>query len=115
VGFCKRKFNYLIVYTLILVGAFGNIIDSVFYGLFFNDSQASSYFIFRSTLWNLVSWKVVDMLFPFWHGSFLNGYQFGVEENLLFNAIFNVADMAICGSWNLDFFFQKIISINSLI
>jgi signal peptidase II len=40
--------------------------------------------------------KVVDMFyFPFWHGNLPSWLPFGVVKILLFNAIFNVADMAI--------------------
>jgi signal peptidase II len=65
---------------LILAGAFGNIIDSVFTGYFYGQSGSISYYIFRSTLWNLVSWKVVDMFFPFWQGSFLVVAYLGRKE-----------------------------------
>jgi signal peptidase II len=69
VGFSrKKKTNYLIVaVALILAGAFGNIIDSVFYGvilmtvilnwLLFSEQPYGAYF----------HGKVVDMFyFPFW-------------------------------------------------
>ncbi len=66
----KKSSDYLIVaISLILVGAFGNIIDSVFYGVIFNDSQQQLATLFSDQPYG--TWfhgKVVDMLyFPFWH------------------------------------------------
>src|SRR6476620_12445242 len=64
----KNGSNYLIVaIALILAGAFGNIIDSVFYGVIFNDSYSEVATLFSDTPYG--EWfhgKVVDMLyFPF--------------------------------------------------
>jgi len=67
----KNSSNYLIVaVALILAGAFGNIIDSVFYGVIFNDSFHEPASLFASNPYG--TWfhgKVVDMLyFPIWEG-----------------------------------------------
>ena len=96
----KHSSNFLIVaISLILAGAFGNIIDSVFYGVTFNDSHEELAVLFSEKPYG--TWfhgKVVDMFyFPFikdypmpeWV-PFIGGRPF-----TFFNAIFNVADMAI--------------------
>lgn len=92
----KQSSNYLIVaIALIFAGAFGNIIDSVFYGVIFSDSHHQLATMFADNHYGtLFHGKVVDMLyFPFWSGTlpeWLGGKPF-----TFFNAIFNIADMAI--------------------
>ena len=68
----KKSSDYLIVaISLILVGAFGNIIDSVFYGVIFDDSHQQLATLFTDSPYG--TWfhgDVVDMFyFPFWHGN----------------------------------------------
>lgn len=92
----RHSSNYLIVaIALIFAGAFGNIIDSMFYGVIFSDSHHQLATLFAENPYGtLFHGKVVDMLyFPIWSGTlpeFLGGKPF-----TFFNAIFNVADMAI--------------------
>ncbi len=107
----KKSSNYLIVaISLILVGAFGNIIDSVFYGVIFDDSQQQLATLFSDQPYG--TWfhgKVVDMLyFPFWHGTLPTWLPiWGGKEFTFFNAIFNVADMAISTGVGILIFFNK--------
>jgi signal peptidase II len=107
----KKSSNYLITaIALILVGAFGNIIDSVFYGVIFDDSQQQLATLFSDQPYG--TWfhgKVVDMLyFPFWHGSLPRWLPiWGGKEFTFFNAIFNVADMAISTGVGILIFFNK--------
>lgn len=107
----KNSSDYLIVaISLILVGAFGNIIDSVFYGVIFNDSQQQLATMFSDQPYG--TWfhgKVVDMLyFPFWHGNLPDWLPiWGGKEFTFFNAIFNVADMAISTGVGILIFFNK--------
>ena len=96
----KRYSNYLIVaISLILAGAFGNIVDSVFYGLIFDYSSESHVAtLFSGNPYGTVfHGKVVDMFyFPIWKGQLPSWLPFwGDQDFLFFNAIFNVADAAI--------------------
>jgi signal peptidase II len=108
----KHSSTYLIVaISLILAGAFGNIIDSVFYGVIFNDSQNELATLFSDNPYG--TWfhgQVVDMFyFPFvkdypmpeWV-PFIGGRPF-----TFFNAIFNVADMAISTGVGILIVFNK--------
>lgn len=108
----KSCSNYLIVsIALILAGAFGNIIDSVFYGIVFDDSHNQLATLFSDKPYGKVfHGKVVDMLyFPFIQDypmpewvPFLGGKPF-----TFFNAIFNVADMAISTGVGILIAFNK--------
>ena len=108
----KKSSNYLIVaIALILAGAFGNIIDSVFYGVIFDDSHQQLATIFTDKPYGTwLNGQVVDMFyFPFikdypmpeWI-PFLGGRNF-----TFFNAIFNIADMAISTGVGILIVFNK--------
>lgn len=82
--------------ALVLAGAIGNIIDSAFYGLIFNDSyyQVATFMPEGGGYADFLYGKVVDMLyFPLWEGylpEWLGGDYF-----IFFRPVFNVADSAI--------------------
>jgi len=108
----KRESNYLIVsIALILAGAFGNIIDSVFYGLIFDHSLPNKVAAFNTAnhYGTILHGKVVDMLYfpiidttwPAWV-PVLGGRPFS-----FFNAIFNVADAAISVAVGILIIFNK--------
>lgn len=107
----KKSSNYLVVaVALILAGAVGNIIDSVFYGVIFNDSYHQVATIFSDDPYG--KWfhgEVVDMLyFPFWEGNLPEGLPIvGGKHFSFFNAIFNVADMAISTGVGILIVFNK--------
>ena len=107
----KHSSNYLIVaIALILAGAFGNIIDSVFYGVIFDDSHQQLATLFTDRPYG--TWfhgKVVDMFyFPFWQGDLPSWVPiWGGRNFTFFNAIFNIADMAISTGVGILIFFNK--------
>jgi signal peptidase II len=107
----KQSSNVLIIaISLILAGAFGNIIDSVFYGKIFNDSSYSLATLFSEKPYG--SWfygKVVDMLyFPIWDGNLPTWLPiWGGKHFTFFNAIFNIADMAISTGVGILIVFNK--------
>jgi signal peptidase II len=108
----KNRSNYLIVaICLILAGAFGNIIDSVFYGIMFDDShhQVASYFS-NKPYGTWFHGKVVDMFyFPFIEDYMVPSWVpfMGGKQITFFNAIFNVADFAISTGVGILIFFNK--------
>lgn len=107
----KHSSNYLMVaIALIFAGAVGNIIDSVFYGVFFDDSYGHVATLFSDHPYG--KWfhgKVVDMLyFPICEGNFPKWLPiWGGHPFKFFNAIFNIADMAISTGVGILIVFNK--------
>jgi signal peptidase II len=107
----KNSSNYLIVaIALIFTGALGNIIDSVFYGVIFNDSYHQVATAFSENPYG--TWfhgEVVDMFyFPMWEGFLPSWLPFwGGKHFTFFNAIFNVADVAISTGVGILIVFNK--------
>nr|MBA2747092.1 lipoprotein signal peptidase [Flavisolibacter sp.] len=89
----------IICASLIYAGALGNLIDSMFYGLIFNESryhQVATLFPEQGYA-SLLHGKVVDMLyFPIIRSSFPQWMPFvGGNDFEFFSPIFNIADAAI--------------------
>lgn len=107
----KKGSSILIVaIALILAGAVGNIIDSVFYGVIFNDSHGQLATLFSDQPYGtLFHGKVVDMFyFPIWKGYLPEWLPiWGGKYFTFFNAIFNVADIAISIGVGLLILFNK--------
>lgn len=107
----KKSSTYLIVaIALILAGAFGNIIDSVFYGIIFDESHNHLATLFSEKPYGKIfHGKVVDMLyFPLFEGTFPSWFPiWGGESFKFFNAIFNIADMAISTGVGILIVFNK--------
>lgn len=109
----KNQSPYLIVsIALILAGAFGNIIDSVFYGLIFDHSLPGKVATFNTEnhYGTFLHGKVVDMLyFPIITDAHFPSWMplIGGKEFSFFNAIFNVADAAISVAVGILIVFNK--------
>lgn len=100
----------IIAIALIFAGALGNIIDSVFYGIVFNDSHSQvASFLPETGYDTLFHGKVVDMLhFPIWQGVLPNWIPFiGGDYFTFFEPVFNVADIAISSGIGLLIVFNK--------
>jgi signal peptidase II len=103
----KAKMPNGLVYAVsfITAGAIGNIIDSVFYGLIFTESNhlggnVAEIVPFGTGYGKFLHGKVVDMLyFPIHNFSAPDWIPyFGGEDYLFFSPIFNIADASItCG------------------
>jgi signal peptidase II len=107
----KQSSNYLLVaISLIFAGAIGNIIDSVFYGVIFDDSSYQVATLFSDKPYgNWLYGKVVDMFyFPLFEGNWPEWIPvIGGQNFKFFNAIFNVADMAISTGVGILLVFNK--------
>lgn len=96
----KARTRYIVFLSMVLAGAMGNMIDSMFYGLIFNAS--SPYYVSYFVPWGngyapFLMGKVVDMFYfplivstwpdwvPFWGG----------QEFIFFSPVFNFADACI--------------------
>lgn len=107
------KFGYIICIAMIVAGAAGNIIDSVFYGWLFSDSTVSTVATFLPIDGGYAAplfGRVVDMFYfplvqwnwPQWI-PFLGGNHF-----IFFSPIFNFADASIsCGIIAILLFYNK--------
>jgi len=97
----NESMSLIISFSLIIAGAMGNIIDSMFYGLIFSESYfhggLATMFPPEGGYGNFLTGKVVDMLYfpmidmnlptwlPFWGG----------ERFEFFRPVFNIADSGI--------------------
>lgn len=86
--------------AFIVAGATGNVLDSAFYGIFFNDSTFWDVAKFNPVGGGYASFlhgKVVDMLyFPILEGHFPQWFPFwGGEDFQFFRPVFNIADSSI--------------------
>ena len=87
-------------FSLIMAGAFGNIIDSAFYGLIFSASSYHTVASFMPEAGGYASFlhgKVVDMLyFPIINTTLPEWFPArGGEQFIFFRPVFNIADSAI--------------------
>lgn len=99
--------------SLVLAGAVGNILDSIFYGVVFNDSygQLASFMPADGGYAGWFHGRVVDMLyFPLFKGYLPEWVPFwGGDYFVFFRPIFNIADTAISVGVGLLLLFQKTI------
>jgi len=95
----ELPFGFIASISLILAGAIGNIIDSLFYGMIFDHSygQVAAMFPEGGGYASFLHGKVVDMFyFPLVSGYYPDWLPFwGGNEFLFFRPVFNIADSSI--------------------
>lgn len=99
--------------AMIMAGAFGNIVDSVFYSVIFSQSTVTQVATLFPAGGGYGSWlhgHVVDMFyFPLWEGYLPQWIPWmGGKYFVFFDAIFNVADAAISVGVIAIFLFQSV-------
>lgn len=109
----EASWGYIACLSMVVAGALGNVVDSMFYGLIFNQSSEYyvSYFVpFGTGYSSFLMGKVVDMFYfplivttwPEWMP------LYGGEPFVFFSPVFNFADAAISVSVVVLFlFFRK--------
>jgi signal peptidase II len=120
-GMIKRNvsLSLIISCSLIFAGAFGNIIDSLFYGLIFSNSSmylpvVAEVVPFGSGYEGFMTGRVVDMLhldlftidIP-WFANLESGIEFIWRPFSFFAPIFNLADVAISVGVGMIIVFQR--------
>lgn len=99
----KKKGSRILIVAIALIfaGAFGNIIDSVFYGLIFNESvykgevatfmsEAGGYApVFHGRVVDMLHFPMIDTTWPAWMP------WIGGDRLTFFDPVFNIADSAI--------------------
>ncbi len=110
----KRKYHrgFIICASLIFAGALGNLIDSLFYGLLFEESTPGhlAAFLPQQGYAHFLHGKVVDMLyFPIITDAHFPQWVpvWGGESFEFFRPIFNIADAAISAGVITILVFQK--------
>lgn len=106
----KGTKTLVVAVSLIFAGALGNIVDSVFYGLIFNDSYNQvATFMSDEPYGSLFYGKVVDMLyFPIIDANWPDWMPFVGGDNFrFFEPVFNIADTAISTGVGILVFFNK--------
>ncbi|MDC0249393.1 lipoprotein signal peptidase [Flavobacteriales bacterium] len=104
----------LISLGLIIGGALGNIIDSVFYGIMFNESynNVAQLFPEGGGYSSLLHGKVVDMLyFPLLNSHYPQWLPFfGGDHFIFFRPVFNIADTGISiGIFMILLFYRRVL------
>jgi len=109
----KMPDGALIALGLIVGGAIGNIIDSSFYGIIFNESYNNLAQFFPETggYSSLLHGEVVDMLyFPLLNSHYPDWLPiFGGEHFIFFRPVFNIADAGISvGIFMILLFYRRV-------
>jgi signal peptidase II len=110
----KREvpFGLITCFSLIMAGAIGNILDSAFYGLMFDDSygKVASLFPAEGGYSSFLLGRVVDMFyFPLISGNYPAWIPFvGGDSFIFFRPVFNLADSSITiGIISILIFYRK--------
>ena len=89
----------IVCIAMIFAGAIGNILDSAFYGILFNDSyyQLATFLPEEGGYSGFLQGKVVDMLyFPILKGHYPSWFPFKAGDPFVFfRPVFNIADSSI--------------------
>ena len=106
----KAHTGLIITLAMVMAGALGNIIDSVFYGLIFSSSspmETSKLFSEAGGYSSLLHGKVVDMFyFPVIKGNYPDWFRGGAGF-VFFRPVFNIADSSISVAVAIILFNQK--------
>ena len=109
----KQNYNrgFIVCAALIYAGALGNLLDSMFYGLIFTNSEGvvASVVSPGQGYAGFLHGRVVDMLhFPMFESTFPKWVPFwGGDDFVFFSPIFNIADASISTGVITLFVFQK--------
>lgn len=108
----NAKTGYIVCLSMVMAGAMGNLIDSMFYGLIFNESSPYyvSYFVpFGTGYAPFLMGKVVDMFyFPLIETEWPEWIPvIGGDHFVFFSPIFNFADASISVSVVLLLLFYR--------
>lgn len=107
----KQHPGFIVCVGLIFAGAFGNLIDSMFYGLLFEESTYTSVAkMFPEKGYSgFLHGKVVDMFyFPVIRSNYPSWFPFvGGDDFEFFSPVFNLADAAISAGVIALLLFQK--------
>lgn len=92
--------GFLICLALILAGAVGNIIDSVFYGKLFSDINLYNGGWFYGQVVDMLYFPIIESHYPDWFPVYAG------EEFIFFRPVFNLADASISVGVIIIFLFQ---------
>ena len=105
--------GYIVTVAFVIAGATGNLLDCMFYGLFFTEStplQEAAFTSLGSGYAPFLYGKVVDMFyFPLWTWP---EWMPLVGGDIFFSPVFNFADSCItCGVIALLLFYTKVVNM----
>jgi signal peptidase II len=108
----ELPFGFIVSVAMILAGAMGNIFDSLFYGMIFEDSygKISAVFPEGGGYATFMHGKVVDMFyFPLIEGRYPSWLPLvGDDPFIFFRPVFNIADSSITvGIFSIMIFYRK--------
>ena len=112
----RARWGYVVLLSMILAGAIGNLIDCLLYGLIFNVStpyNVAEFVSFGDGYAPVLMGRVVDMFyFPLIESTWPNWMPFvGGENFVFFSPVFNFADACVSvGIITLFIFFRKELS-----